>query len=102
MLKPVVRALAAVTVVAAVAIVVRFSSWQPNIVNGAPAAEAKPVIGGSLADDGRIGKISDSQGLVVLKPALAQRWTAVAPETLLLPQDWLRATCVGPTRPGSD
>jgi predicted Zn-dependent protease len=46
-------------------------------------------------DDGRIGKIADSQGLVLLRPALAQRRTPVGPGMLLKPGDWLRTDLRG-------
>ncbi|HKD38078.1 MAG TPA: hypothetical protein VKB78_14795, partial [Pirellulales bacterium] len=46
-------------------------------VNG-PVDESKFVVAKSLTDDGRIGKIDDAQGVVIVRPALAQRWTPVA------------------------
>ncbi len=50
----------------------------------------KFVVAKSLTEDGRIGKVSDAQGVVVLRPMLAKRWTPVCRETLLKPGDWLR------------
>jgi len=57
--------------------------------------ESKFVIAKSLTEDGRIGKIIDAQGLVVLRPALAQRWTPVGREARLKPGDWLRTDIRG-------
>jgi hypothetical protein len=60
-----------------------------------PVDESKFVVAKSLTDDGRIGKIVDAQGLVVLRPALAQRWTPIGPAMPLKPGDWLRADLRG-------
>ena len=60
-----------------------------------PVDESKFVIAKSLTEDGRIGKIIDAQGLVVLRPALAQRWTPVGREARLKPGDWLRTDIRG-------
>ncbi|HET6425608.1 MAG TPA: VIT and VWA domain-containing protein, partial [Planctomycetaceae bacterium] len=62
----------------------------------APVAEEKFVIAKSLSEDGRIGKVSAAQGIVVLRPALAKRWTPVCRETVLKPGDWLRVEHRGP------
>ena len=60
-----------------------------------PVDESKFVVAQSLTDDGRIGKIVDAQGLVVLRPALAQRWTVIGPAMPLKPGDWLRTELRG-------
>ncbi len=60
-----------------------------------PVDESKFVVAKSLTDDGRIGKIADSQGLVVLRPALAQRWTPIGPGMPIKPGDWLRTDLRG-------
>ncbi len=60
-----------------------------------PVDESKFVVAKSLTDDGRIGKIVDAQGLVVLRPALAQRWTPISPAMPLKPGDWLRTDLRG-------
>lgn len=60
-----------------------------------PVADDKFVVAKSLTEDGRIGKISDAQGIVVLRPMLARRWTPVCRETLLRPGDWLRTELRG-------
>lgn len=49
----------------------------------------------NLTDDGRIGKILEAQGLVVLRPMTARRWTPLGPGTLLEPGDWLRVDLRG-------
>ena len=51
------------------------------------AADEKFVVAKSLTEDGRIGKVSDAQGIVVLRPMLAKRWTPVCREMLLKPLD---------------
>jgi len=53
------------------------------------------VVAKSLTEDGRIGKVTQSQGIVVLRPMLARRWTPVCGETLLRPGDWLRTELRG-------
>ena len=60
-----------------------------------PVDESKFVVAKSLTDDGRIGKIVDAQGLVVLRPALAQRWTPIGPGMPVKPGDWLRTDLRG-------
>ncbi len=57
--------------------------------------ETKFVVAKSLSDDGRIGKIADLQGVVVLRPVLAQRWTPIARETTIKTGDWLRTDIWG-------
>ena len=61
----------------------------------APVDESKFVVAKSLTEDGRIGKVADAQGIVVLRPPLAQRWTSIGRETLLKPGDWLRTELRG-------
>ena len=61
----------------------------------APVDESKFVVAKSLTEDGRIGKIVDAQGLIVLRPALASRWTPVGRETLLKMGDWIRTDIRG-------
>ena len=58
-------------------------------------ADDKFVVAKSLTEDGRIGKVSDAQGIVVLRPMLAKRWTPVCREMLLKPGDWLRTELRG-------
>ncbi len=53
------------------------------------------AISQSLTDDGRIGKVNEAQGIVVLRPMLAKRWTPICRETLLRPGDWVRTELRG-------
>lgn len=57
--------------------------------------ESKFVVAKTLTEDGRIGKLTDAQGIVVLRPMLAKRWTPIVRETLLKPGDWLRTELRG-------
>ncbi len=58
-------------------------------------ADEKFQVANSLTEDGRIGKVTQSQGIVGLRPMLAKRWTPVSQETLLKPGDWLRTELRG-------
>ncbi len=60
-----------------------------------PVDESKFVVAKSLTDDGRIGKVTDAQGVVTVRPVLARRWTPVCRETQLRPGDWLRTDIRG-------
>ena len=60
-----------------------------------PVDESKFVVAKSLTEDGRIGKIVDAQGLVVLRPMLAERWTPISREMRLKTGDWLRTDLRG-------
>ena len=60
-----------------------------------PMADEKFAVIKSLTEDGRIGKISEAQGIVVLRPMLAKRWTPICRETLLRPGDWIRTELRG-------
>ncbi len=53
------------------------------------------AVGDTLTEDGRIGKISDVQGMVSIKPVMAERWTPVCGNILLRPGDWLRTDIRG-------
>ena len=48
-----------------------------------------------LIDDGRIGKITDAQGIVSIKPVLHERWSPVQSKVVLKPGDWLRTDARG-------
>ena len=65
------------------------------VAMNAPIADETFAVTKSLSEDGRIGKITDAQGIVVLRPALAKRWTPVCRDTLLQPGDWLRTELRG-------
>jgi hypothetical protein len=49
----------------------------------------------SLSEDGRIGKITDSQGIVVLRPKLHRRWTPICGQMRLKPGDQIRTDVRG-------
>ncbi len=65
------------------------------VAMNAPVADEKFTVATSLSEDGRIGVVSDLQGIVVLRPMLAQRWTPLCRETILKPGDWLRTELRG-------
>jgi Mg-chelatase subunit ChlD len=60
-----------------------------------PVNEDLFVVGDTLTEDGRIGKVSDLQGMVSIKPVMAERWTPVCGNILLRPGDWLRTDLRG-------
>jgi hypothetical protein len=60
-----------------------------------PVDENLFVVGDTLTEDGRIGKVTDVQGLVSIKPVMAERWTPVCGNILLKPGDWLRTDLRG-------
>ncbi|MDZ7620557.1 MAG: VIT and VWA domain-containing protein, partial [Patescibacteria group bacterium] len=59
------------------------------------AAEETFTTGTKLADDGRIGKVTDFQGIVAVKPVGAERFTPVCEPMVLKPGDWLRTDLRG-------
>lgn len=61
----------------------------------APVDETKFAVSDTLTEDGRIGKITDTQGLVTVRPVMQQRWTPVATKLLLKPGDWVRTDVRG-------
>ena len=65
------------------------------VARNRPVADALFVVGDTLTEDGRIGKVTDSQGVVALRPATADRWTPLAARMLLRPGDWLRTDIRG-------
>jgi predicted Zn-dependent protease len=65
------------------------------VAMNAPVADEKFTVSTTLTEDGRIGVVSDLQGIVVLRPMLAQRWTPLCRETILKPGDWLRTDLRG-------
>ena len=60
-----------------------------------PLAEDLFVVGETLTEDGRIGKLSDLEGLVAVKPVMAERWTPLDGPILLRPGDWVRTDVRG-------
>jgi hypothetical protein len=83
------------------------AAWPDKSRRGIPLAEltlvarnlavdeTKFVVAKSLSQDGRVGKIVDSQGVVTLRPPLARRWTPVSRQMLVKPGDWLRTDVRG-------
>jgi predicted Zn-dependent protease len=61
----------------------------------APAEDDKFVVAKTLTEDGRIGKVSHAQGIAVIRPMLAKRWTPICRDVLLKPGDWLRTELRG-------
>ena len=53
------------------------------------------VVGKSLSKDGRIGKITESQGMVLLRPKTNRRWTPVYGPMTVKPGDWVRTDVRG-------
>jgi hypothetical protein len=66
---------------------------QPARVD--PAPEQTFVAEEKLTDDGRIGKVTDAQGVVSIKPVLHERWSPVQGRLVLKPGDWLRTDSRG-------
>lgn len=58
-------------------------------------ADDKFVVAKSLTEDGRIGTVSDVQGITVVRPMLGKRWSPVGVGLLLKPGDWLRTELRG-------
>lgn len=49
----------------------------------------------SLADDTRLGRVVDSQGIASVKPVLHERWTPACAGLVIKPGDWLRTDIRG-------
>ncbi len=60
-----------------------------------PVDEALFVVGDTLTEDGRIGKVVEAQGVVAVRPVNARRWTPLAESLLLMPGDWVRTDARG-------
>jgi tetratricopeptide (TPR) repeat protein len=60
-----------------------------------PIADDRFLVSDTLTEDGRIGKIADVQGIVSLRPVMAERWTPVTGRMLVRPGDWLRTDARG-------
>ncbi|MDZ4684274.1 MAG: VIT domain-containing protein, partial [Planctomycetaceae bacterium] len=56
--------------------------------------EQQFAVSATLADRG-VGKVTDVQGLVTLRPRVSDRWTLISRETPLEPGDWVRTTLRG-------
>lgn len=57
--------------------------------------DEKFAIADSLTEDGRIGQVTQAQGIVVLRSMLAKRWTPIDRDAVLKPGDWLRTELRG-------
>jgi predicted Zn-dependent protease len=55
-----------------------------------PVPKDKFVVKDTLTEDGRVGNVADTQGVVAVKPVLHQRWSPVSSHLLLKPGDYLR------------
>ena len=60
-----------------------------------PIAAEKFAIADTLTADGRIGKVTDVQGIVSIRPVLHERWTPVREHLVLRPGDWVRTDARG-------
>ena len=60
-----------------------------------PVDEELFVVGKTLTEDGRIGKVRDLQGIVAVRPVMHQRFTPVVGRMLVRPGDWLRTDARG-------
>ncbi|MGD0896679.1 MAG: VIT domain-containing protein [Thermoguttaceae bacterium] len=89
---------------AGVAASVLIGAWLWNHVGSTEAADlgrapqsaaAADTPEHTLTEDGRIGKVTDVQGMVMLRPATASRWSPVAERLLLRPGDWVRTDLRG-------
>jgi hypothetical protein len=61
-----------------------------------PLDPAKLRVAATLTEDGRVGKATDVQGLVSVRPRTSTRWTPVCSDTVLFPGDWIRTDFQGP------
>jgi predicted Zn-dependent protease len=53
------------------------------------------VVRDTLTEDGRVGKVTDVQGVVTVKPVMHERWTPVVGRIPVKPGDWLRTDVRG-------
>ncbi len=63
--------------------------------NQMAADPAKFQVPATLTEDGRIGKVTDHQGFVALRPLISTRWTPICGPAVLRPGDWLRTDFQG-------
>ncbi|HEY1188972.1 MAG TPA: hypothetical protein VGE74_15060, partial [Gemmata sp.] len=69
--------------------------WIATTQKPDPQPDNKFRIEDQLTDDGRIGKVTDAQGVVAVKPVLAERWSPVQSNLVLKPGDWVRTDARG-------
>lgn len=65
------------------------------IARNEPVDESKFAVAKSLSNDGRIGRVLDAQGIVMLRPVMRSRWTPIARQMLIRSGDWLRTDVRG-------
>lgn len=65
------------------------------VAQNQPVAKEKFVVSDTLTEDGRIGKVVDSQGIALLRPVMHARWTPVRNQLMVKPGDWLRTDLRG-------
>ncbi len=78
----------------------RTGRWQPLtritvLAAGEPVDEEKFVVGDTLTEDGRIGKVTDAQGIVIVRPVMHKRFSPLRPGMLIKPGDWVRTDIRG-------
>ena len=86
---------------------VGITARDPKAAGGPPLAEmtlvamnvqvdeAKFRVPVKLAESDRIGKVTDTQGIVTLRPVGSRRWTPVCRQLLVQPGDWIRTDVRG-------
>ncbi|MGL6075908.1 MAG: VIT domain-containing protein [Fimbriiglobus sp.] len=60
-----------------------------------PMPDDKFALAKTLSEDGRVGKVSEVQGLASVKPKNASRFTPLRPGMLLMPGDWVQVDLRG-------
>ena len=65
------------------------------VATNEPVDENLFVVGDTLTEDGRIGRVTDLQGIVSVQPATHRRWTPVDSKIPIKPGDWLRTDLRG-------
>jgi predicted Zn-dependent protease len=82
---------------AAVVLVLGFglAHWVMQLTKHEEGPDDKFVVSDTLTDDGRVGKVSDAQGVVSVRPVLQERWSPVQPNLVLKPGDMLRTDSRG-------
>jgi len=60
-----------------------------------PVEEDRFVAGDTLTEEGRIGKVTDIQGIVSVKPVAGRRFMPVVGPRIVQPGDWLRTDVRG-------
>jgi Flp pilus assembly protein TadD len=88
----------AATAAATLALGIGFAVWvgsRTDPVPMPPPADEPFAVAATLTDDGRIGTVTDAQGVVAVKPVLRERWSPVQPRLVLKPGDWLRTDSRG-------